>query len=435
MVTKTIDITVKQGILRGEKKEACMIFRGIPYAEAPVGNLRFKAPVKKKEWLGRRDALEFGAQCPQADPTSGFYGKEFYTSADYPLPVQNEDCLYLNVWAPNEPCEGGYPVAFWIHGGAFDHGFSSEMEFDGVQFAQKNTILVTVNYRVGVFGFFASEEARKEDPSRSTGNYGLLDQVMALDWVRENIAAFGGDPDRITVFGQSAGAMSTQALISSPLTQGKIYAAIMQSGGGYNNGLGRTRTMDEAIKTGKKIMKLLDVYGLKEMRKVPAEKFVSILPELYKEVGGLAFSPVLDNYLLTCTTDAAVEHRTVHNIPYMIGVTDDDIMIGTENECRDSAFFKGIVNFAKERQEENDKPVYLYQFSRKLPGDDAGSFHSSELWYVFGTLDRCWRPMTRHDYMLSDQMVKLWTNFMKTGDPALGWKAWHEEDHFIRVFM
>lgn len=429
---KTIQVKTDLGILEGEAKVSSMIFRGVPYAEAPVGDRRFKVPMKKNRWFGVYKALEFQAQCPQADSTSGFYGKEFYTDERYPLPKQSEDCLYLNIWAPKK--EGKFPVAFWIHGGAFDHGFSSEMEFDGEKFASHDVILVTINYRVGVFGFMADPELAKENSYRSTGNYGLLDQVMALRWVYDNIEAFHGDKKRITVFGQSAGAISTQTLITSPLTKGLIHNAIMQSGGGIDNGLTRSKRLEEAYAIGEQIKKLCKVKSVAGLRRVKAEKFVEILPELYKEHPGLVFGPVNDGYVLMEELNSAARNGRIHDIPYMIGMTSDDITVENGN-ARKSKFYEGCINFCNARATYSRKPVYMYYFARRLPSDDAGAFHSSELWYVFGTLDRCWREMNVKDYRISESMITAWTNFMKEDDPGTQWKPYTRKNQFVRTFM
>ena len=427
---KTKQISVKEGILEGEEKTACMIFRGVPYAEAPVGRLRFKAPVPKYPWKGVRQALTFPAMCPQPDPTGGFYGKEFYTSENYPLPAQSEDCLYLNIWAPSMKRPGGYPVAVWIHGGAFDHGFSSEMEFDGETFAARDVILVTINYRVGVFGFFAHPDLKTD----GVGNVGLLDQIQAVKWVKKNIAAFGGDPERITIFGQSAGAISVQALLCSPLAEGLISGAIMQSGGGFDNGLTRVIKPEDAYKTGRRIMDLCRAKNLNDMIRMPAEKFVSILPELYEQAGGLVFSPVIDGEVLKEDYDTCLKNGHVLDIPVMLGITADDITVEKGTDGRRSRFMLGCTGWADGHSRSSGKPVFVYYFKRSLPGDDAGAFHSSELWYVFGTLNRCWRPMTAHDYQLSDIIMERWTAFMKNGDPGKEWKP-YSKGNFVRVFM
>lgn len=430
---KTIQVKTKLGILEGESKVNSMIFRGVPYAEAPVGDRRFKVPMKKAKWEGIYEALEFKSQCPQPDPTEGFYGKEFYTDPKYPLPPQSEDCLYLNIWAPKK--EGKFPVAFWIHGGAFDHGFSSEMEFDGEKYASHDVILVTVNYRVGVFGFYADPVLTKENTFHTTGNYGLLDQIMALQWVYDNIDAFHGDRNRITVFGQSAGAMSTQALITSPLTKGLIHSAIFQSGAGVENGITRTKKMSDAYHTGDVIRKLCKVKNVNALRKLDANKLVSILPELYKECGGLAFGPVNDGYFLQEDMDVAAKNGRIHNIPYMIGMTSDDITIEKGTDARKSKFYEGCMKFLELRLIYSKKPCYMYYFSKNLPSDDAGAFHSSELWYMFGTLDRCWRNMNARDYRLSEAMITAWTNFMKDDDPGAQWKPYTKKEQFVRNFM
>ena len=431
----TVRVTVEQGILEGEVKGSCMIFRGVPYAKAPVGELRFKAPQNPEPYAGVREAKKFGPMCPQIEIKDGFYGKEFYTDEKYPLPAQSEDCLYLNIWAPEKKSNDGYPVAMWIHGGAFDHGFASEMEFDGMQYAMRDTVLVSVNYRVGIFGFMALEYLRREDPNHSVGNYGILDQIMALRWIRKNIEKFGGDPDRITVFGQSAGAMSVQTLISSPLTRGMIHSAILQSGGGYGNPLMKDVTCEEAYATGRKIMDLLGVRYVRELRNVPAAKLVSILPAVYKDAGGLVFTPVIDGWVMTEGYQECIDNDHIHDIPYMIGCTRNDISIEQGTDGRKSALFKGCTDFADLRNANSEEPVYVYYFARALPGDDAGAFHSSELWYMFGTLNRCWRPMERHDYTLSNTMLDMWTDFMKKADPGRGWKPYTAGNKFIRQLM
>lgn len=431
----TVRVTVEQGTLEGEVKGSCMIFRGVPYAKAPVGELRFKAPQQPDAWSGVKEAKEFAPVCPQMMMKEGFYGKEFYTDPKYPAPEQSEDCLYLNIWAPENKIPEGYPVAFWIHGGAFDHGYSHEMEFDGIQYALRNTVLVTINYRVGIFGFMALDDLRREDTNRSVGNYGILDQIQALRWVRKNIDKFGGDPERITVFGQSAGALSVQTLVSSPLTRGMIHSAIIQSGGGYGSPLMKDLTPEAAYVTGRKIMDLLGVRYVRELRNLPAEKLVSVLPDVYKDAGGLVFSPVIDGWVLKEGWQECIDNDHIHDIPYMIGCTRNDISIEPGTEGRKSALFKGCTDFADMRIANSDEPVYVYYFARALPGDEAGAFHSSELWYMFGTLDRCWRPMERHDYTLSISMLDMWTDFMKKADPGRGWKAYTAENHFVRQLM
>ena len=398
-------IKTKCGIVEGIVENSCVVFKGIPYAKAK----RFEKAAPYA-WNGVLACREYGSQCPQADPTNGFYGKEFYTDPRYPLPRMSEDCLYLNIQVPLNP-KGKCPVALWIHGGAFDHGFGSEMEFDGAWYCQKNVILVTINYRVGVFGFFAH-------PEMPSANLGLLDQVAALQWVYENIEAFGGDPDNITVFGQSAGAISVQALVSSECTGNMIAKAIMQSGGGLENGLCPEKSLAQAYEVSKKIMSLCGVSTLEEMKRLPCERLVEILPQLWQETGELPFGPIVDGEFLKEGLDDAVRRNHIKDIPYMLGATANDIMVGQNEDGKESPLFKGCLKFAMNRLSQGGKPTYLYYFKRRLPGDGAGAFHSSELWYMFGTLRRCWRPMELRDMTLSKVMIVAWTSFMRSGTPG-----------------
>ena len=397
-------VKTKQGAVEGAVSEdgCTIIFRGIPYAEAPVGGLRFRRPQEKKPWDGVRPCKEFGARCPQADLASmDFYGKEFY---DEMVPPCNEDCLYLNIWAPSEG--ENLPVLFWIHGGAFMHGCGSEKEFDGEGFSRKGVILVSVNYRVNAFGFFAHPDLEKENPEGVSGNYGILDQIFALQWVRENIGAFGGDRSRITLCGQSAGCMSVQTIISSPLTKGMAAGAILQSG----TGLPPRRsspTRDEMMETSRRLMEHLKVSTIDELRRVPAD---ALMQAAYAtQTGGLCWRPHIDGWLLPAQPEDLAESGAIHDIPYMIGCTGDDI--------GDGALKDGTAAWCENQLSLGRTPAYLYFFDRKLPGDDAGAFHSSELWYVFETQPRCWRPWEPHDRELSQTMAGCWANFAKHGDP------------------
>lgn len=427
---ETIKVKTKEGELRGEKAGEIMIFRGIPYAEAPVGSMRFAAPASRKAWMGVKDALSFGSMCPQKDPREGFSGKEFYDGLDSEKLKMDEDCLHLNVWAPIDG--ENHPVAVWFHGGSFERGASFEKEMDGTAFARAGIVFVSVNYRVGVFGFMADPFLAKENPHGSTGNYGLMDQIEALKWVHRNIVAFHGNPERVTVMGQSAGAMSVQALITSPLTTGLISQAVMQSGGGFFHGHGPTYFQDQAYEVGRKVLELCHVKTVDQLRLLPAENLVAILPALHEEFGELPFRPMVDGYVLKETMDEACEKGDVPDIPYMLGLTGNDILVMPGQSGRNSMFANGCRDFA-DVCKDHWNHVYLYYFDRKLPGDEAGAFHGSELWYVFRTLDRSWRPMTAHDYQLSRNMSEAWQQFIIDGGP--GWKAYTRESDFIRTWM
>lgn len=401
-------IQTRQGAVEGllSQDGKTLIFRGLPYAQPPVGPLRFCRPQTHAPWQGVLPCKEFGPRCPQADLAGmEFYGKEFY---DQLVPPCGEDCLTLNIWTPADAGpESRLPVLFWIHGGAFMHGCGSEKEFDGEGFAQKGVVLVTINYRVNAFGFFAHPDLEAENPEGVSGNYGILDQLFALDWVRANIAAFGGDPEKITLAGQSAGCMSVQALISSPLAKGMVQGAILQSGGGLR-ALHETPTKEHAWTAGRQLMEHLGVYSIQELRQVPAQ---ALMEGAYAVAGEqLRWTPHQDGWLLPGSTDALAESGQVHDIAYMIGSLGDDI--GGSSLLQESG-----ARWCQNQLELGRRPAYLYFFDRKLPGDHAGAFHSAELWYVFQTQDRCWRPWEDRDHQLAGEVSAYWANFVKTGDP------------------
>lgn len=441
-----------KGMIRGVQKEGYQTFFGIRYAKAPVGELRFRAPEEVEAWEGIYEADHFGACCPQ-DPFDEFYSKEFHSDPSFE-PDHSEDCLYLNIWVPDGAAEGetACPVAMYIHGGAFGSGFGSEMEFDGEAYARRGVILVTVNYRLGILGFLAHPWLAAENKAGLCGNYGILDQIAALKWIRENIAAFGGDPDNITVFGQSAGAMSTQTLCSSPITKGMIAKAILQSGGSYGKGLHYDLSLTDAMKTGEEILEMLNIRNVEQLRSVSPQELKSglwsyILKKL-EELNGdftkmkLPMAPLIDGYVMERGYYEIMDRGELHNIPYMIGSTGQDILVTEEDRKTGSKgiLYEGIIQFSLKEEEVHNNPAYVYYFRHPLPGDEAGAFHSSELWYMFGSLDRCWRPMTDADYALSNKMVRFWTNFMKFGDPngteetGEVWRKYSARDPFIEVF-
>lgn len=424
--------------MQGIEKENCSIFKGIPYAKAPVGKLRFCAPERPDSWEDIRKADAFTAKCMQISSGGGFYDKEFYDDPAFKYET-SEDSLYLNIWTPAKTAEDKLPVLFWIHGGAYNHGSGMEKEFDGEAIAAKGVILVTINYRVNIYGFLAHPWLTAENPRHISGNYGILDQIAALDYVVENIAAFGGDPANITVFGQSAGAMSVQTLISSPLTGDKIAHAIMQSGGGYGNGLNRDITLAEQEKIGQQFVEMTGAKNLEELRAIPAQKLSQIYEaftvEMMKQGKFMVMVPNIDGYLLTEGYSEVIEKGHIKNIPYILGSTKNDIFTNPEDVAagRLSALYTGCEAFADQVNRNGHAPAYLYYFTRQLPGDDAGAFHSSELWYVFGTLGRAWRPFTEADYQLSEEMIEAWTNFAKSGNPG-NWQAYDEQTKFVKVF-
>ncbi len=403
-------VRVREGQLEGCRSadQKSIIFKGVPYAEPPVGALRWKRPQPKTPWTGVRPAVEFSAKAHQADLTrEGFYAKEFYTDEKI---ERSEDCLYLNIWTPADAQPGDKPPVFFrVHGGAFLHGCGAEKEFDGEQFARNGVILVTINYRVGALGFFAHPDLAAENPEGISGNYGIYDQIAALTWCRQNIASFGGDPDNITAAGQSAGCMSVQILISSPLTKGMIRRAILQSGGGLN-GLNRDFSQAAREAVSKKLMEALGASTIEEMRAIPGEKIAEVQYTIRAE-DGLCWTPVVDGVLLTAPVDDVARAGGAHDIDYMIGSTGDDI--GADARRLEYS----AVYWAKNQLALGRRPAYLYFFDRKLPGDDAGAFHSAELWYEFHTLDRAWRPWEPCDRALEKAVSTYWANFARCGDP------------------
>lgn len=445
-------VKTKYGTLEGIDKEGCSAFFGVPYAKPPVGELRWKAPQPPEPWDGMREAKEFSHRAWQMQelyhedknaPEMPFinYGREFYADPAY-VPPMDEDCLYLNVWTPAHSAEEKLPVAFWIHGGAFMNGYGSEMEFDGEAFAKKGVILVTINYRLGPLGFLCHPALK--DENGLCGNYGSLDQIAALQWVRENIAAFGGDPDRITIFGQSAGAMSVETLICSPLTKGMFAGAILQSGGSYKTHFTHDIPMEMAMEVGKVFSEATGANTVEELRAMSPQDVMkaanSMRPGLEK-IGfpGLPFVPVIDGKFLIEGNDDYIGSGKHPDIPYMLGSCGDDMGVTAESKAQGIhiPLYYGCINWSLHNLELGRKPAYTYIFTRELLGSKDGAFHSSELWYVFNTLGRSWRPKTDGDYELADRMNSYWANFVKTGDPngdgLPEWKPCGWGDHYVQT--
>lgn len=401
-------VTLEEGLLCGVPCDGYTVFKGVPYAAPPVGALRFLPPQPVQPWTGVYEANRFAAACPQLpqEPDS-FYEKEFYSTPER-RPRLDEDCLYLNIWTPAADSQASLPVALWIHGGAFEHGFGHEVEFDGEAFCRRGVILVTINYRVNIFGFFSHPWM-----AENADNLGIRDQIAALNWVREHIRAFGGDPDSITVFGQSAGAISTQTLVSSPLTAGMISKAIFQSAGGYGTGLG-AQCKEDAEAFGIAFAESVGARSLDDLRAIPAAALMQKAMAFAGASGTpLPFAPVCGTPVLPASYDALAERGQVADIPYLLGATRNDILAtGSSNPIQ-----SGCIAWSQLMDRLGRGPSYVYAFNRALPGDDAGAFHSSELWYLFGTLRRCWRPFTPEDEALSARMTDAWVHFIKDGTP------------------
>ncbi len=402
------------GALRGVDTGRCAAFLGVPFAKAE----RFCYAERVDRWEGTLDATRFGPGCPQnravyehlEHPTRRFYKKEYREGlqADY-----SEDCLNLNIYVPYGAKNA--PVILFFFGGGFDSGLNAEDTFDGEALAELGIITVFANYRVGILGYLTHEEVKKKYGRE--GNFGLDDQLTALRWVRAHIADFGGNAENLTLMGQSAGAMSVQTLVTSPLSKDLVAGAIIQSGGGLTDGplLGGT-PLAEAETTGKELMEWAGFEILEQMRAASPEELLAIpMRYMMEKKQYLRLSPVVDGYAYPETFQEAARAGRIANVPYMIGGTLDD-MGGLAN---------GIDRFCFAR-EEAGIPAYAYQFARRLPTDGRegvlqGAFHSSELWYMFKSLRFCWRPFVPGDYDLAEQMITFWTNFSATGDPNGAW--------------
>lgn len=433
-------LTIDGGQVQGVKTdiEGVYVYRGIPYAAPPIKDLRWKAPQPVIPWEGVKIADKFGHPGYQAVHYPGGYTTEWGYGDESPY---SEDCLYLNVWtkAPGD-VNKKLPVALWIHGGGYREGWGSEPEFDGQEWGNKDVVLVSINYRLGVFGFLTHPELSQESPHNVSGNYGILDQIESLKWIKNNIAQFGGDPENVTIFGQSAGAGSVKTLCESPLARGLFNKAIVMSGGGLNiapppapaavsatsapaapapGAFGGMRgfapmTLEQSELQTKEIMDWAGLTSLEKMRAASTEMIYTV-GSLYASVTGnrvrMTGSPIVDGYVSLQSFDAAAKENKLADVPYMIGYTLNDM----------GNMSPSIVEFCLNREGVGNK-AYAYEFARPLPTDGRenvlkGAFHSSDLWYVFKSLKHCWRPMTEGDWALSEVMLTAWSNFVKYGDP------------------
>lgn len=454
----------KYGTVQGIKSGAAgiTIFKGIPYAKPPVGELRWKAPKPPEKWNGVRLCDSFSDACIQPLREHGnFYEREFYRHNFHVYPPPwSEDCLYLNIWTPAQSADEKLPVMMWIHGGGFTQGYGHEPRYDGDTLAQHGVILVSINYRLNIFGFFGSRELTEE--SGFSGNYAILDQIAALQWIHDNIEAFGGDPNNVTMFGQSAGAISVQAIAASPLSKDLVHHAIAQSGAGLTVQEKRSG-LHFLEKQGDAFMDKIGVCSLSELRAISGEELMKLTID--SGFSGInAFPVISDGYVLPEDRGLAFKNGNNLDIDYLVGSTIEEsqifpkfpegsitkknfkekmqgwyrIMGESYNPKSDIEALAlansraGIQWFAEHRSlayqlaKRGEKPVYAYVFTREPPGEDQpGVFHSACIWYAFGSYRNCWRKFTELDKLLSDTMVKYWTNFAKTGDPnGQGLQEW-----------
>ncbi|HVF89421.1 MAG TPA: carboxylesterase/lipase family protein [Blastocatellia bacterium] len=440
------------------------VYKGIPFAAPPVGNLRWKPPQPVKAWTGVRECTAFGAACPQIDLLERLYGQK--------LGPTSEDCLYLNVWTPSKKSSDRLPVMVWIHGGSYTMGSGATAAYDGEALARQGVIVVTINYRLGPFGFFAHPELSKESSHGSSGNYGLLDQIASLQWVRRNIASFGGDPSRVTVFGESAGAGSICYLMSSPLAKGLFHRAIAQSGSAFGQNRHLRETwygLEPMEKVGERVAAQLGCDKEKDvlsaLRAKSSDELLkgsNLASSFFFSDGGNRFAPIVDGWVIPDDPGAIFLAGKQNSVPLISGTNADegtifmlslqfkevkeyddivrrlygeyadDVLalypVKSPSEIKgmlnrivtDSAFVNGARISVRAMSRANPN-TYLYHFTHvvqvaRFAG--LGAFHASEIPFVFKTLNTARTQVTDVDRALADKMSAYWVRFAATGDPG-----------------
>jgi para-nitrobenzyl esterase len=450
-------VRVDNGRVKGVVNNGVTAFKGIPFAAPPVGPLRWKAPQPPSRWKGVRTALDFGPRCMQGN---------IYDDMVFRDKGPAEDCLYLNVWTPATSAKARLPVMVWIYGGGFAAGAASEPRQDGQNLAKKGVVVVSMNYRLNVFGFFAHAELAGESEHHSSGNYGLLDQLAALRWVHKNVAGFGGDPANVTIFGESAGSFSVSALMASPLAQGLFHRAIGESGAFFGSVLS-LKPLSRSEEADAKFAESLGAHSLAELRARPAAE---LLDAAVKQ-NPIRFAPNIDGYFLPRSVREIFAGGQQSHVPLLAGWNRDE---GSYHSIfqKDEPTATNFVAYAHQHfgdragrflelyPAENDdqakrsaqdlagdqfiafstwkwlemqgatgnSTLYRYEFDDAPPAAanaEATAYHSAEIEFVFGALaskNLPWRP---EDNALSDLMSSYWANFARIGDPnGTGLPAW-----------
>jgi para-nitrobenzyl esterase len=459
----SLRVKTETGLVEGSKPSpgsSVRAFKGIPYAAPPVGDLRWKEPQPPIAWIGVRPTVKFGPRCMQ-----GHFADDMIFRDDGP----SEDCLTLNVWTPATSASANLPVMVWFHGGGYLAGSSSEPRQDGENLAKKGVVVVTLNYRLGLFGFLTLTDLTSESPHSASGNYGLLDQVAALQWVKRNIAAFGGNPENVTIFGQSAGSFTVSALMASPLAQGLFQKAIGESGSALSS-----RTLNflpRADREEKDSLFLNDHVGTVNLRELRAKSASELLDIATKPGSGApGFTPIIDGYFLPESVVEIYRAGKQAHVPLIAGWNHDEVHLKekptaqsfreqAENDFgqkaemfltlypakNDAEAARSAQDLATDRfiayttwkwieaqLDTGESPLYRYRFDQAPPPDrlhpaGTGVYHSAEIVYVFGTLDSLQIPWTSTDRQVSAQIMTYWTNFAKTGNPnAKGLPEWPE---------
>jgi para-nitrobenzyl esterase len=456
-------VKIDSGILEGTTgtDPAVRVFRGIPFAASPTGTLRWKEPQPVAAWTGVRKADEWGTRCMQGPMFGPLHTRD---------KQMGEDCLYLNVWTTAKSAKAKQPVLLMFHGGGFAAGSASEPRTDGEWFAKQGIVVVEPNYRLGVFGFLAHPELTKESNGHGSGNYGMLDQVAALQWVKRNVAAFGGDPGNITINGESAGSLSVSALMASPLSRHLVQKAIGQSGAFFTSptrGMAE-KTVAEKEQDGVKFATSIGASSLADLRAKPAEEILAAV----MKTGGWGYSPGVDNYFMPEKVAAVYAAGKQSKIPLLAGWTSAEIGMAVAmnpNKPTASTFPDKLKEQFQDRAEAAAKvyptatdaealqsaadlasdmfivystwkwievhaksaPVYRYRFDRALPEANGsnrfGAAHASDIEYSFNTLDSKkadWKPEDRET---ARAMASYFANFVKTGNPnGPGLPPWPE---------
>ncbi len=455
------------GKVAGFKEGNINVFKGIPFAAPPVGELRWKAPQPIKPWSGVKECIQFAASPMQFDPVPFMCWSEEFLIPKKPI---DEDCLYLNVWAKNTATKK--PVLVYIYGGGFVSGGAGCAIYDGKEMAEKDVVFVSINYRVGVFGFLAHPELTKESGYGASGNYALLDMIASLKWVKENIAAFGGDPNQITIAGQSAGAFAVNHLCASPLAKGLFKGAIAQSGGSVlTSALRPTTSLQQAENMGLDFAKKLNARSIEDLRKLSAQN-------IFNAKQGLTY-PIEDGYVLPSSIADIYVNGKQNDVALILGWNLDDKVTGPpvnaeaykqqlqkqfgtnadkvlqyypatndviaaasqDNLSRDGFFGVQGYAWANAQLLKGKSNVFVYNFNRKLPSYSAasnfGAFHTGEVPYVFNNLKTVNRPWEDIDIQLADQLSSYWVNFVKSGNPNGGnlthWPAYTTEKDQVLI--
>lgn len=464
-------VTSAQGKLIGQRSDRdarVAVFKGIPFAAPPTGQARWRPPQPAPAWSGERMADSFGPGCMQQPYPEGSF---FYR----PASITSEDCLYLNVWTAAE-ANAARPVMVWLHGGALTRGSGAIDTYDGAGLAQKDVVVVTANYRLGVFGYLAHPELIAESPDFSAGNYGILDQIQVLKWVQENIAAFGGDPNNVTVFGESAGAWSVHFLTASPLASGLFHKAIAQSGARLDMRVEldrQTSAGPSASAAGVRLAEQIGATGLADLRAMPARQLMDAAMAANFRTDG-----IVDGWVIPEQPYAIFSEGRQNKVPVLVGFNSDegttlgaaanlpattqayearlqavygdladmmleiypagDIRNSTLASYRDSAFGWNMVTWANLTRHV-DESAYLYYFTHHPPGPDSdglGAYHASEIAYVFNNVHTLRNRASAMDYRLADIMSDYWVNFAHTGVPsAPGQPVWQSYSNAQRHYI